>query len=212
MNRRGDEFGEIIDVVSDMIRYLKTYPGEVLDNQDELNRGRCKISIPMLGWISQTEAPWVEPEYIGEGALTPKVGATVSVYFIAGDSNRPVYRSKIGEFAGSVPKSYKNPDTRIIYDDGVVVIMYDSSREAVSITGAKVIELNGDDKPLVIYAPLDAGLQEFITKYNTDMGVIKAAAAAAISASGLWATPLDAIGGASLDISGSESQTVVSGG
>lgn len=126
MNRRGDEFGETLDIVAFATRFMKTYQGIVLDDQDELKKGRVLLSVPDLGWFTPSESPWAEPEYPGRGAITPAIGDTVPVYFIAGDVSRPVYRSaRMGEIKGTTPPSYTGPETKILYEDADIVILYD---------------------------------------------------------------------------------------
>jgi len=75
------------------------------------------------------------------------------------------------------------------------------------------IELNGNTKSFVTHAELNTALQGLVTTLNTQMGVIAGGATAAIAASGLWWTPLATfIGGLSLDISSSETTTILTGG
>jgi phage gp45-like len=73
------------------------------------------------------------------------------------------------------------------------------------------ISINGDDKPFVTHAELDLALQGLISTLNTQLASIAAGASAAISASGLWSTPLT-LGGLQLDISKSATKTVKTGG
>ena len=69
------------------------------------------------------------------------------------------------------------------------------------------IDLNGDTKKFVTYAELNTALQSFITALNVEFATINAGAAAAITASGLWLTPLTT-GANSLDISAAETTTI----
>lgn len=173
MNRRDDEFGEILQVIADETRFFKQYEGKVLDTGDELTKGRVRIQIPELGWMLPTESPWVDPEYFGRGCIVPNVDDWVVVYFISGDMTRPRYRSRTSAIAGSTPESYTGVEKKVLFDDGTTVIVYDDDAKELSITGPSkiivsgdAIELNGHDKKLVTHAELDAALQTFITALN----------------------------------------------
>lgn len=202
MNRRGDEHGEVLEVFSEETRFLKTYIGEVLENEDELTRGRCRISVPDLGWNTPAESPWMEPEYFGRGAMTPAVGDFVAVYFIAGDSNRPIYRSRLGEAKDTAPASYEGPDSHILYEDEDVLIAYDSASKTVTINGAEKITLNGDARKFVTHKELDDALQLLIIALN-----------AHVHTSALPGSPTSAPTAAmSLDISAAATETILTGG
>jgi hypothetical protein len=146
-NRRNDEYGEILQVISEETKYFKQYEGKVLDTGDELNKGRVKISVPELGWFLPTESPWVDAEYFGRGCIVPKVDDWVVVYFIAGNVNRPRYRSRTSALTGSTPGSYTGPETVILYEDDTVVIMYDG--EVVTVNaGSKKVRVKNDNQNL----------------------------------------------------------------
>lgn len=173
MNRRGDEYGEVIDIIADVTRYQKQYPGQVIDDQDELARGRVKISVPELGWFKPSESPWVEHEY-GYGVVTPTVGDFVVLYFMSGDVSRPIYRSKVGEFKNAVPTQYTGPNTKVIFQHEETSIIYDSDSGEFIISGpAKIIlqgdaiEINGNSKAFVTHTELNTALQTFVTALNT---------------------------------------------
>ena len=170
MNRRDDEFGEILQVIADETRYFKQYEGKVLDTGDELTKGRVRIQIPELGWMLPTESPWVDPEYFVRGCIVSKVVDWVGGYFIACDATRPRYRSRTSAIEGSTPESYTGVNDIILYDDGITVIKYDDDAKELSISGpakitvqGDVIELNGKDKTFVTHAELNSALQTFIT-------------------------------------------------
>jgi len=172
-NRRNDEYGEILQIIADETRYVKEYEGKVLDTNDELKKGRVRISIPELGWMLPTESPWVDPEYFGRGCIVPKVDDWVVVYFIAGNMTRPRYRSRTAAITGSTPGSYTGVEKNVLFDDGTTVIVYDDESKELSITGpAKIIvtcdaiELNGNGKKFVTHSELNTALQTFITALN----------------------------------------------
>lgn len=104
--------------------------------------------------------------------------------------------------------------------DGIALIGINPKTSVLEADGAKTriinadgIELNGNTKSLVTYAELNTAMQSLMTKYNADMLAIAAATAAAISAAGLWSTPLTGvIGTATLDLSSAETTTIKTGG
>jgi hypothetical protein len=70
------------------------------------------------------------------------------------------------------------------------------------------IELNGNTGFVAEWTNLNSKLQDFFTKYNSDMTTIKAGATAAIAASGFWLTPLTSIGSASVDLASAKTSDV----
>lgn len=83
----------------------------------------------------------------------------------------------------------------------------DTVKSQIKLDNDGNIDLNGDTKKFVTHAELNTALQSFVTALNAELATINAGAAAAISASGLWLTPL-ATGANSLDISSAETTTI----
>lgn len=108
--------------------YLSIYQGIVVDNNDPLKIGRCKIKVPSIhGNISQADytlLPWayyVTPNSTGSKRSTfilPKNGDTVWVQFINGDKGSPVFFGS--SYAKSEPPvsddEYFNTD--VVYSSG----------------------------------------------------------------------------------------------
>jgi hypothetical protein len=205
-NRRNDEYGEILQVISEETKYFKQYEGKILDIGDELNKGRVKISVPELGWFLPTESPWVDAEYFGRGCIVPKVDDWVVVYFIAGNVNRPRYRSRTSALTGSTPGSYTGVNKKVLFDDSVTVIVYDDESKELSISGpAKItikgdaIELNGNGKQFVTWSELNTAL-------TTLCGLL----ANHVHPSN--GTPSPSLAGLSCDISAAKTTTLKTGG
>lgn len=104
-----------------------TYVGIVMDVNDELKIGRCRVMIDMLFKdIKTEELPWAYPTYptiFGKsgqcGAISvPKVGSVVRVKFINGDLYQPVYEC-IHELADDVKSELNNEY------EGTHVLLYD---------------------------------------------------------------------------------------
>ena len=83
----------------------------------------------------------------------------------------------------------------------------DTVKSKIKLDNDGNIDLNGDTKKLVTHAELNTALQSFVVALNAELATISAGAAAAISASGLWLTPLT-IGANSIDISSAETTTI----
>lgn len=173
MNRRDDEYGELLSVFTEETKYLKTYDGKVLETTDELEKGRVRIQVPELGWMIASECPWVDQEYPGRGCIVPNVDDWVVVYFIAGDVARPRYRSRTSAIEGGTPGSFDGVNKKVLFDDGETVIVYDDEEKQLSITGPKKIivtgdgiELNGADYKLVLHDKLVDILEIFMTALN----------------------------------------------
>lgn len=109
--------GAIEQIVREETRYLRHYWGEVLNNTDELNRGRVLVSVPELGWNSEDTGAWCFPRQM-HSLSVPAVGEYIEVYFVAGDPNRPAYLGTFADFdLETVPQSYVDPSTHILFED-----------------------------------------------------------------------------------------------
>lgn len=97
-------------------RYYATYPGTVMDNNDPLQIGRIKITLPgIFGNI--THPIWAVPHYnnlAGKGTgefFPPYIGETVDVFFENGDPEYPRYKGGFwdqGELPPDFTASYPN--------------------------------------------------------------------------------------------------------
>jgi phage baseplate assembly protein gpV len=208
LNRRGDELGEVLDVVARATRFMRPYAGQVLDDADELGRGRARVSVPELGWFTATESPWMDPELPGYSAAVPPVGSWVVVRFLAGDPARPIYGARVGGLEGSEPGSLTGPSAVVLLDDGTARVTYDRESGALEVSGVKSltvdaesVAVNGDSKAFVTHAELDAALQAFMQALNLHTHPT--------AASGPPSPPTVSM---SLDISGAATTTVKTGG
>lgn len=197
MNRRGDEFGEVLDVIATATRFMREYDGEVVDDQDPLARGRVRLTVPELGWTLQSEAPWVEPEMGAVSLVVPAVGSYVSVRFQGADGSRPVYRGRVG-LGRAVSSSFTGPDDVVLVEDSGVTVRLSRSSRAVSIEGASYVSVNGDSLRVVTYEALNAALQALVVALN---------AALAAKLDGAGASPA-----LTLDVSGAASSYLKVGG
>lgn len=114
------------ELVTREVKYqsLNFYSGKVIDNNDPLKIGRCKIRVFGIydDMIADSDLPWALPDdhFVGsfKGSLViPPKEALVRVYFDHGDIYAPVYTSKIPE------KKYKSehiskdyPDTMLFFE------------------------------------------------------------------------------------------------
>lgn len=99
------------------------YRGLVLDNQDPLNLGRCRIRIPSIhgdAQITPDMLPWARPIVVtpvgaGKGcSYIPSLHDIVWVLFEGGDKDSPVY---LGGTYGETDLPDLNIDTILIYQD-----------------------------------------------------------------------------------------------
>lgn len=117
MNPKQDIYSIIREIIHDEVLYLRHYIGEVVDDQDDLNKGRVKITIPDIGHYTNDTALWCYPRQ-GAGMSIPKVGSYAEIYFIAGDPTRPVYLYPASEVVDNIPQNYDgNTDTNILFED-----------------------------------------------------------------------------------------------
>ncbi len=122
----GDLLNEYVNKDEDDNYFLDDYFGDVIDNDDPLKLGRCKVKVYnlMVGSIPDSDLPWAIPDFgfIGSkvGNFTvPPVGTTVKVNFDHGDIYFPVYMAK-GLNENSLP-STKDTD----YPHNVILVEMD---------------------------------------------------------------------------------------
>jgi len=104
-------------IVAQETKYLRTYIGHVLNNQDSLSKGRVQVELAALGWMGADQAPWCWPRD-KHGMSVPVVDEWVEVSFINGDPSLPVYRGLAAEIQGNVAKAYNGTTTRhVLFSD-----------------------------------------------------------------------------------------------
>lgn len=135
----------------------KIYIGTVVDSDDPLKIGRCRVRIGFLhGEIPDENIPWAYPAYnitFGKGGncgsvSIPKKGAVVQVRFDNGDLYSPVYIA-IQELGSDVKKFLQteyNGVNLLLYDDSEKVKIFYTPKKGILIENdeSKInIEKNG---------------------------------------------------------------------
>ncbi len=120
-----DPRGIINEFVNDEIddSFDGMYFGSVVDVQDPLQKGRCRIRVYNLfpTPIPDTDLPWAIPDFGYAGStkgafIVPPVNTKVRVYFDRGDIYCPVYEAKgfsQNELPPGIATNY--PETMILY-------------------------------------------------------------------------------------------------
>jgi len=136
-----DFYGELVNDIKRETVYLRHYIGEVVDNEDSLKKGRIKVTLPELGFLSKDLSIWCNPRQ-GHGLSVPKVGSWVEVYFINGDPEKPVYLYLASEIAENTPKGYTGDVKQHVLfedpDDENGLILYENN-------GTKLTFFKGDE-------------------------------------------------------------------
>ena len=120
----------ISDTVKDFLKgdddnYSGKYIGVVLDNNDPLQFGRCKIRVHGLHDDILTDyLPWAMPEFslafsIKGSFMVPEIGTMIYVEFDNGDLYMPIYGTKVIDrmnlnFSADALEDY--PDSVILYE------------------------------------------------------------------------------------------------
>lgn len=176
----------------------------------KLSRGKLATRGNAPGKSVVMQAEGVEGQ-----TMDAEVFQTPGVLAIPGDGSRGVWLPVGGSNRYGVVIAMHNYALNITLEAGETAIYSTNAAGAqqaiIKLRADGSIELNGSSKKLVTHAELNTALQGLVTTLNTQLGTIAAGASAAISASGLWLTPLT-IGGLSLDISASETTTIKTGG
>lgn len=118
MNQQTDLYGQIRQAVHEETKWLKHYVGKVMDTNDPSGIGRVLVAIIELGWTDASLSLWASPRQANE-LKVPTVDSWVEIYFIMGDSSRPVYLPGAVEHMLTTPqiKRYSDPSTQVLFED-----------------------------------------------------------------------------------------------
>lgn len=116
-----DEYDEIREIVTEMMEYVRHYTGTVIERrlvtvgEEGHQYVQVLATVIELGLITDDLAIWCNPRS-GRSSLVPNVGEYVEIYFLNGDSGRPVYLYPALEIpdAGFTNQTI---DTDIVYQD-----------------------------------------------------------------------------------------------
>ena len=172
--------------------YPGIYRGEVMDNNDPLKRGRCKVAFrPMLQGIPTTDLPWAIPAFpIFEGSgngvgyfAVPKIGTKVGGYFEEGDVYNPVYAWELPDGVNGVPSSAitNYPNRKVQRTTSGIEIIIDDTSKTITITTPGNNQIKVDDTTNSIKLTHASG--KYI-EINTSGNITITAADAVINASG----------------------------
>jgi len=141
---------DLYEIIRDMIHtemtYYKHYIGKVMSNTDPDKEGKVLITIPELEWDNNIQI-WASPR-MGNSMSLPKVNAYVEVYFMNGDSARPVYLHGCTEMTGQVPSQFNGiPSTNLLFQNPMMSTSYLKEQNGTyDMKGVKVNLLNATDK------------------------------------------------------------------
>ena len=113
-----DVYGELIKTIYEETLFLRHFTGEIVDINDELKKGRVKITLPDIGMDTPEKGLWCYPR-MSSSLVVPEVGQYAEVWFIKkGDQQIPVYLYPAAEFPDNTPKNYAgNVKEKILYED-----------------------------------------------------------------------------------------------
>lgn len=112
-----DLYSMIQEIVEDETLYLRHYIGKIVDVFDALKKGRVKVMIEELGFMTPDTGIWCNPRQ-GNSLSMPKIGQYAEVYFINNDRSRPVYLYPVAEVIDNTPTKYDgNPLNHVLFED-----------------------------------------------------------------------------------------------
>jgi hypothetical protein len=135
--------GMIQEIVIQETRYIRHYVGKVVDTGDDTNKGRVKVIIPYLGWLSPSQAPWCFPRD-KHSMIVPKVDEWVEVYFIGGHKDHPVYLGIAGEMKNQITKAYTDINKDVIFEQGDASIVFDEALKQLIMSNVVKIILDSN--------------------------------------------------------------------
>ena len=139
--------------------------GEVVDNIDPANSGRCRIKVfGKFDLLEVEDIPWAIPSNNSTtGSYSvPNIGDVVAVYFDNGDIYTPVYKNAVminEDLRSEVINASSNPEyvTSLVYDSTKGIKVYHTLEEGFVITtgngpeGDPAIRVTNDGK-IYLYA------------------------------------------------------------
>lgn len=134
-NMNKDLLALIERIVNKMTVWNRIYKGQVVDLNDPLKKGRVRVTIYDLGFITADKGFWCSPTE-GNSISMPAQGDWVNVYFEAGDRSRPKYFGKSQDMSGQLPNSYDGkPSTHILFEEpsGKQKVIYDANGNTLKV-------------------------------------------------------------------------------
>lgn len=164
-------YENLLDIIYEATKYIKTYSGIVINNADPSLGGKVQVSIPELDWITPDVAPWCSPRLPPNQYSAPLIGTWVEVGFSSGDVDQPYFTSSAGNVARSIPLAYAgNPAQHIIFQSPVqkqAMVTFDDVAGLMSlISGAGGINLMAGTEPIVLGTQLMAFLTAIVGIFN----------------------------------------------
>lgn len=146
-------------------RHYGKHRGFVADNDDPLNLGRLKATVP--GLLGEAETGWALPAFPYGGAseqgfyAVPDVGAGVWVEFERGDLSYPIWTGTWFT-AGAIPEGAKPPKKvlktksghkLVLDDDAGTLELTDSNGNSITMDSSTIKVVAGSATRIVVEAP-----------------------------------------------------------
>lgn len=155
----------------------KYYPGKVVENNDPLKKGRCRIRVYGVyeDSIPDDEIPWAIPDgnFVGSAAgsfIVPPKDAVVNVYFDNDDMYSPKYTTKvqqkpIGDMASNPLGDYPNTMVFFETDEGDYFKLNRKTGEFVfSHRSGASISISKNGHIVVDNSKTESGGMDFVSK------------------------------------------------
>lgn len=145
MSHDDDLYGIIKKVIAYETIFLRHYVGKVVSNSDPSKKGRVKVMIKEMGFDTDAMSLWCWPRQ-GNGMSVPKNDSYVEVYFLAGDSGRPVYLFPAAEVSDNTPSKFTGTvSMHVLFQDPSLsdnYITFDSQKKLYDQFGKVKLDLS----------------------------------------------------------------------
>jgi hypothetical protein len=119
-----DLYALIKEIILHETIFLRHYICEIFSVTDPLQKGRIQVLLRDIGFETGDVGIWAWPRQ-GNAMSLPSVGDWAEVYFINGDSGRPVYLFPASEIGGNTPGKFDGlPSTHVLFQDPVDTVNY----------------------------------------------------------------------------------------
>ena len=131
-----DNLSDIVaTMVAPLLKYAVPRLGKIVDLVDPVKKGRVLVTIDSLGWDTNEKGAWCYPKD-KKSIVTPEVGDFVTVEWMDGRPEIPMYSGVANNMKDMLPQAYDgSPDNQVLFEgrDAKVKVQYNEGSDEMLI-------------------------------------------------------------------------------